>query len=408
MEKALLSIEQELEERLKELRSQGKLIEAHRLEQRTRYDLEMMREIGFCQGIENYSRHISGRKPGSAPYTLMDYFPDDYLLIIDESHVTIPQIRGMYNGDRARKEALIEYGFRLPSAYDNRPLKFEEFEERINQAIYVSATPGPYERQHSINIVEQIIRPTGLVDPEIIVKPVEGQIDDLIGEINNVVSRGQRVLVTTLTKRMAEDLTDYLKEMDIKVKYLHSDIDTIERMEIIRDLRLGVFDVLVGINLLREGLDLPEVSLVAILDADKEGFLRSETSLIQTIGRAARNIDGRVIMYADAITESMQKAISETNRRRKIQTEYNIKNGIIPKTVDKAVRPIIEATRAACDELALDSVVLEKEAAYGENNVEQLIAELEKEMKEAAKLLQFEKAAKIRDKIVEIKKMSGL
>ena len=408
MEKALLSIEQELEERLKELRSQGKLIEAHRLEQRTRYDLEMMREIGFCQGIENYSRHISGRKPGSAPYTLMDYFPDDYLLIIDESHVTIPQIRGMYNGDRARKEALVEYGFRLPSAYDNRPLKFEEFEERINQAIYVSATPGPYERQHSINIVEQIIRPTGLVDPEIIVKPVEGQIDDLIGEINNVVSRGQRVLVTTLTKRMAEDLTDYLKEMDIKVKYLHSDIDTIERMEIIRDLRLGVFDVLVGINLLREGLDLPEVSLVAILDADKEGFLRSETSLIQTIGRAARNIDGRVIMYADAITESMQKAISETNRRRKIQTEYNIKNGIIPKTVDKAVRPIIEATRAACDELALDSVVLEKEAAYAENNVEQLIAELEKEMKEAAKLLQFEKAAQIRDKIVEIKKMSGL
>jgi len=401
MKRAMISIEEELNERVAELRSQGKLLEAQRLEQRTRYDLEMMREIGFCQGIENYSRHISGREPGSAPFTLMDYFPDDFLLIIDESHVTIPQIRAMYNGDRSRKEALVEYGFRLPSAFDNRPLKFEEFEERINQVIYVSATPGRYELERSKQVVEQIIRPTGLVDPEVVVKPVKGQIDDLIGEIRERVEKNQRVLVTTLTKKMAEDLTDYLKELDIKVRYLHSDIDTIERMEIIRDLRLGVFDVLVGINLLREGLDLPEVSLVAILDADKEGFLRSETSLIQTIGRAARNVEGKVIMYADEITDSMRRAISETNRRREVQMQYNREHGITPSSIKKAVRDIIEATRAAEDTAGYSAD--QGQIPADREEILELLNRLENEMMLAAADLQFERAAQLRDRIAELK-----
>jgi len=402
MQKAIVRIEEELEERLKELKANGKLLEAQRLEQRTRYDIEMLTEVGFCQGIENYSRLISGREPGSPPFTLIDYFPEDYLMIIDESHVTVPQIGAMYNGDRSRKQNLVDYGFRLPSAFDNRPLKFNEFEERINQVIFVSATPGNYEREHSSQIVEQIIRPTGLVDPQIDVRPVKGQIDDLIGEISEVIKRNERVLVTTLTKKMAEDLTDYLRELDFKVKYLHSDIDTLERTEIIRDLRLGVFDVLVGINLLREGLDLPEVSLVAILDADKEGFLRSETSLIQTIGRAARNVSGKVIMYADTVTDSMKRAISETNRRRKIQMDYNEKHGITPKTVQKGIRDVIEATKVA-----------EKEEKYHVNskddimsNVDpmQLIIRYKKEMEEAAANLQFERAAELRDKIYELKR----
>lgn len=405
MEKALISIEQELEDRLRELRAQGKLLEAQRLEQRTRYDLEMMAEIGFCQGIENYSRHISGRKPGSAPFTLLDYFPDDYLMIIDESHVTVPQIGAMYNGDRSRKEALVEFGFRLPSAYDNRPLKFEEFEERINQVIYVSATPAQYERTHSMQIVEQIIRPTGLIDPEVVVRPVKGQIDDLIGEINAVVEKGQRVLVTTLTKKMAEDLTDYLKELGLKVKYLHSDVETIERMAIIRDLRLGVFDVLIGINLLREGLDLPEVSLVAILDADKEGFLRSETSLIQTIGRAARNVEGRVIMYADQVTDSMKRAISETNRRREIQMKYNKEHGIVPRTVQKGVREIIEATKLAEEEDKYS--IRSSEQKMGREELEAVIKKLYAEMQAAADDLQFERAAELRDKIAYLKAKMG-
>jgi len=401
MDRAIINIEKELEERLKELKDAGKLLEAQRLEQRTRYDIEMMQEIGFCQGIENYSRHISGRAPGSSPFTLIDYFPDDYLLIIDESHVSVPQIGGMYNGDRARKQSLVEYGFRLPSAFDNRPLRFDEFEERVNQVVYVSATPGAYERKHSLQIVEQLIRPTGLIDPEVIVKPVKGQIDDLIGEISEIISKNQRVLVTTLTKKMAEDLTDYLKELDFKVKYLHSDIKTIERMEIIRDLRLGVFDVLVGINLLREGLDLPEVSLVAILDADKEGFLRSETSLIQTIGRAARNVDGKVIMYADTMTESMRKSISETNRRRQIQMEYNLKHGITPKTIQKGVRDVIEATKVA--EESAKYGVRGNEAEMSKDDIKKLIDRITKEMKQAAADLQFERAAELRDKLVELK-----
>lgn len=402
MEKALVTIEAELEERLKELKSEGKLLEAQRLEQRTRYDIEMMQEVGFCQGIENYSRHISGRTPGSSPFTLIDYFPDDYLLVIDESHVTVSQVGAMYNGDRSRKETLVDYGFRLPSAFDNRPLKFSEFEERVNQAIYVSATPAKYEREHSTQIVEQIIRPTGLIDPEIIVKPVKGQIDDLIGEIGERIKKEQRVLVTTLTKKMSEDLTDYLKELDFKVKYLHSDVETLERMEIIRDLRLGVFDVLVGINLLREGLDLPEVSLVAILDADKEGFLRSETSLIQTIGRAARNVEGKVIMYADVVTESMRKAISETNRRRKIQMEYNIENGITPKTIQKGIRDVIEITKAAEDSVKYS--VHGDESSMRKEELLVLIEKLSDEMRNAAKDLQFERAAELRDKITELKK----
>ncbi|WP_024833645.1 excinuclease ABC subunit UvrB [Ruminiclostridium josui] len=401
MERAMVSIEKELEERLEQLKMEGKLLEAQRLEQRTRYDLEMMSEIGFCQGIENYSRHISGREAGSAPYTLMDYFPDDYLLFIDESHVTVSQVGAMYNGDRSRKESLVEYGFRLPSAFDNRPLKFHEFEERVNQVVYVSATPAVYEREHSTQIVEQIIRPTGLIDPEIIVRPVKGQIDDLIGEINMRAEKNQRVLVTTLTKKMAEDLTDYMKELDIKVKYLHSDVATFERMEIIRDLRLGVFDVLIGINLLREGLDIPEVSLVAILDADKEGFLRSETSLIQTIGRAARNSEGKVIMYADSITGSMQRAISETNRRRQIQMDYNKKHGIVPTTIQKSVRDVIEATKVAEEE---DKYYAgKKEPQMSEKELEKLIAKLQKEMKQAAADLQFERAAELRDKIESLR-----
>lgn len=401
LERAIKSIREELEQRYKELKDAGKIVEAERLRQRTNYDLEMLQEMGYCQGIENYSRHISGRPPGSPPYTLLDYFPKDFLIFIDESHVTIPQIRGMYNGDRSRKEALVEYGFRLPSAFDNRPLTFEEFEERINQVIFVSATPGPYEIEHSEQVVEQLIRPTGLVDPEVIVKPVKGQVDDLIGEIRKTVDKGFRVLVTTLTKKMAEDLTDYLKDMGIKVKYLHSDIETIERVEIIRDLRLGKFDVLIGINLLREGLDIPEVALVAILDADKEGFLRSETSLIQTIGRAARNAEGRVIMYADTVTNSMKRAIDETNRRRKIQMEYNKKHGITPKTVIKGVRDVIEATHVAEEE---QKYRRKKVKTYDPEIIKSTIEQLEKEMKEAAIELQFEKAAKLRDVIFELKK----
>lgn len=401
MERAMITIEQELEVRLKELKDQNKLVEAQRLEQRTRYDLEMMQEIGFCQGIENYSRHISGREPGSSPFTLIDYFPKDFLMIIDESHVSVSQVGAMYNGDRSRKAALVDYGFRLPSAFDNRPLKFNEFEERINQVVYVSATPAEYERKHSLQIVEQIIRPTGLIDPEIIVKPVKGQIDDLIGEINERINKNERVLVTTLTKKMSEDLTDYLKELDLKVKYLHSDIETLERMEIIRDLRLGVFDVLIGINLLREGLDLPEVSLVAILDADKEGFLRSETSLIQTIGRAARNVEGKVIMYGDTVTNSMRRAISETNRRRKIQMDYNLEHGITPRTIQKEVRDVIEATKVAED--SVKYFIRGDEDSMSREDLQNLVDKLTKEMKEAAKDLQFERAAELRDKITELK-----
>ena len=402
MERAVHTIEAELEERLKYFREQDKLLEAQRLEQRTRYDIEMMREVGFCSGIENYSRHISGRAPGSAPYTLIDYFPKDFLLVIDESHVTVPQIGAMYNGDRSRKESLVEYGFRLPSAYDNRPLTFAEFEQKVNQVIYVSATPGKYEREKSKVVVEQIIRPTGLVDPEVIVKPIQGQIDDLMEEIRVRVARNERVLVTTLTKRMAEDLTQYLNEVGIKVRYLHSDVETIERMEIIRDLRLGVFDVLVGINLLREGLDLPEVSLVAILDADKEGFLRSETSLIQTIGRAARNVNGKVIMYADQVTHSMQAAISETNRRRQLQLEYNEVHGITPKTIQKSVHAVIETLKAA--EEGTEYRVDRQDALDEEMPVDKLIEKLTAEMKAAAKELQFEKAAALRDQIALLKK----
>ena len=401
MARALRDIEAELEERLKELRDQGKLLEAQRLEQRTRYDMEMMREMGFCSGIENYSRHLVGKKPGEPPYTLLDYFPDDYLMIIDESHVTIPQLHAMYNGDRSRKEVLVEHGFRLPSALDNRPLRFEEFEERINQVIFVSATPGPYELEKAPDVVEQIIRPTGLLDPKVHVRPTRGQIDDLIGEIRKRVERDERVLITTLTKKMAEDLTDYLKEMGIRVRYLHSDIKTIERMQILRDLRLGEFDVLVGINLLREGLDLPEVSLVAILDADKEGFLRAERSLIQTIGRAARNANGEVIMYADTITDSMRKAIDETERRRRIQQAYNEKHGITPQTVRKAVREVIEATKVA-EEKAPYGKALDVRS-MGKKERRKLISQLEKEMKEAARKLEFERAAELRDMIIELK-----
>ena len=401
MERSLATIEQELEERLKDLKSQGKLLEAQRLELRTRYDLEMMHEIGFCQGIENYSRHISGRTPGSAPFTLIDYFPKDYLLFVDESHVSVTQVGAMYNGDRSRKEALVDYGFRLPSAFDNRPLKFDEFEQRVNQAVYVSATPAKYEKAHSQQTVEQIIRPTGLIDPEIDVRPVKGQVDDLIGEINERIAKNHRVLVTTLTKKMSEDLTNYLKDLDFKVNYLHSDIETIERMEIIRDLRLGVFDVLVGINLLREGLDLPEVSLVAILDADKEGFLRSETALVQTIGRAARNVEGKVIMYANIITESMRKAISETNRRRQLQKEYNQKHGITPKSIQKSVRDVIEITKVAEEDAKY--FIRGDRKLMSTDDVQKLIDKLTKEMKRAAAELQFERAGELRDKIEELK-----
>ncbi len=401
MLRAIRSIEKELEERLAELRAQGKLLEAQRLEQRTRYDLEMMQEMGYCSGIENYSRHLTGRPPGSTPYTLLDYFPDDFLMIIDESHMTLPQIRGMYNGDRARKLTLIDHGFRLPSAADNRPLKFDEFEKHINQIVYVSATPGPYELEHAPDVVEQVIRPTGLVDPKIHVRPIKGQIDDLIGEVNQRVERNERVLVTTLTKKMAEDLTDYLKEVGIRVRYLHSDIKTIERMQILRDLRLGEFDVLIGINLLREGLDLPEVSLVAILDADKEGFLRDGRSLIQTVGRAARNANGEVIMYGDRITESMRYAIDETERRRKIQTEFNREHGIVPQTIRKQVRDVIEAVKVAEDQ---ESYLPQKEyQKMSKKERRALIEQLEKDMKAAARSLDFERAAELRDLLIELK-----
>ncbi|MDR6225609.1 excinuclease ABC subunit UvrB [Desmospora profundinema] len=401
MQRALKQIEAELEEKLKMFQDAGKLLEAQRLEQRTRYDMEMMREVGFCSGIENYSRHLVGKKAGEAPYTLLDYFPDDFLIIIDESHVTVPQIGAMYKGDRSRKEMLVDHGFRLPSALDNRPLRFEEFEERVNQAIFVSATPGPYELEHAPDVVEQIIRPTGLVDPRIHVRPIQGQIDDLIGEIHQRLQRDERVLITTLTKKMAEDLTDYLKEAGIKVQYLHSDIKTIQRMQILRELRLGEFDVLVGINLLREGLDLPEVSLVAILDADKEGFLRAERSLIQTIGRAARNANGEVIMYADRMTDSMKRAIEETERRRAIQIAHNRKHGIEPATIKKAVRDVIEATKVAEEPETYQAAP--DMAKMGKKERTKMIQRLEKEMKQAAKDLQFEQAAKLRDLIIELK-----
>lgn len=401
IKRAIAAIELELEQRLKELRDADKLLEAQRLEQRTRYDLEMMAEVGFCSGIENYSRHLTGRAPGESPYTLLDFFPEDWLIIIDESHVAVPQIGGMYEGDRSRKTVLVEHGFRLPSAMDNRPLKFHEFETKVNQVVYVSATPRNYEIEHSKQVVEQIIRPTGLVDPEIFVRPTKGQIDDLLGEIRLRVDRDERVLVTTLTKKMAEDLTDYFKEHGVRIRYLHSDINTIERMEILRDLRLGEFDVLVGINLLREGLDLPEVSLVAILDADKEGFLRSDRSLIQTIGRAARNSQGTVIMYGDKMTDSMKRAIGETDRRRTIQTEYNEKHGITPETIHKAVRDIIEATRAA--EAQAPYVAKPRAGNLTKTELKKLIAKLEKEMKDSARHLEFERAAQLRDALIELR-----
>ena len=400
---ALADIEQELEERVKGLTDQGKLVEAQRLRQRTEYDLEMLREAGFCSGIENYSRHLSRRAPGSQPWTLLDYFPDDFLMFVDESHMTLPQIRGMYHGDRSRKEVLVEYGFRLPSALDNRPLTFPEFERHVNQVVFVSATPGPYEYEHSQQIVEQVIRPTGLVDPSIEVKPTEGQIDDLVEEIKKRVARGERALVTTLTKKMAEDLADYLREVGIKVHYLHSDIETLERVEILRDLRLGVYDVVVGINLLREGLDLPEVSLVAVLDADKEGFLRSEWSLIQTMGRAARHVEGHAILYADTMTDSMKRAIDETYRRRKIQLAYNEAHGIVPAGIKKAVRELTDRVRAVAEEKA-------PYAAKGPPNsipkdeLARIIRDLEAQMKAAAKNLEFEKAAMLRDQIIELRK----
>lgn len=397
-EKAIKVIEEELEKRLQELNEQDRILEAQRLKQRTNFDIEMIREMGYCQGIENYSRILDNRAPGTPPQTLIDFFPKDFLMFIDESHVTIPQVKAMYAGDRSRKESLVEYGFRLPCAFDNRPLKFEEFEKKINQVVFVSATPGKYELEHSKNVAEQIIRPTGLLDPKIIIKPTNGQIDDLYGEINETIKKGFRILITTLTKKMAEDLTKYLKELNIKAVYMHSDVDTIERMKIIKDLRLGKYDVLVGINLLREGLDIPEVALVAILDADKEGFLRSETSLIQTIGRAARNAESKVIMYADTITNSMDRAIKETERRREIQTNYNKEHNIVPKTIKKEVRKVIEAVEL---EEVKPSKFSKKEKVLDKNK---LIKEYEKEMKEAAKNLQFERAAELRDIIKELKK----
>lgn len=402
IERAIGTIEKELDLAIADFKSRDKLLEAQRIEQRTKYDIEMLREIGFCQGIENYSRHITGRSKGEKPYTLMDFFPDDYLIIVDESHVTIPQVRGMYAGDRSRKKSLIENGFRLESAYDNRPLNFEEFESNIHQVLFTTATPGPYEMEHTEVFAEQIIRPTGLLDPTVSVRPVENQIDDLIVEINKNVEKGERVLITTLTKKMSEDLTKYLLESGIKVKYMHSDIVTLERTEIIRDLRLGKFDVLVGINLLREGLDIPEVSLVAILDADKEGFLRSETSMIQTIGRAARNSNGRVIMYADRVTDSMQRAISETERRRAIQMAYNEKYGIVPKTIQKGVRDSIEATRIAEEVESYD--VNDIRALKDEAQISQVIIVMKSEMMAAAENLEFEKAAELRDKIMILEK----
>jgi excinuclease ABC subunit B len=399
LREALVDIEQELEERLKYFKANDKLLEAQRLEQRTRYDLEMLREIGTCSGVENYSRHLDGRQPGDPPWTLLDYFPGDYLMIVDESHMTIPQLHGMFNGDRSRKNVLVEYGFRLPSAVDNRPLRFEEWEERVNQVVFTSATPGPYELQKSAQVVQQIIRPTGLVDPEVVVRPVKGQIDDLLGEVRRRIERGERTLVTTLTTRMAEDLNDYLLEAGIKAHYLHHEIQTLERVEILRDLRLGVFDVVVGINLLREGLDLPEVSMVGILDADKEGFLRSEQALIQTIGRAARHVNGRVIMYADKMTDSMKRAIDETNRRRAIQVKYNEEHGIEPQSIVKAVRDLTDRVRAVAEEKGEYATARELPKA----EVARLIRELEKSMKEAATNLEFEKAALLRDQIYELR-----
>jgi excinuclease ABC subunit B len=401
LEDALKDIEEELRERLAELRAEGKLVEAQRLEQRTRYDMEMMRETGFCNGVENYSRHLSRRAPGSMPWTLLDYFPDDYLTFIDESHLSIPQVRGMYAGDYSRKKTLVDYGFRLPSALDNRPLKFEEFEGHINQAIYVSATPGPYEKEHSQQIVEQLIRPTGLIDPSIEVKPIAGQVDDLLEQVRVRVARGERALITTLTKRMAEDLADYLREMGVKVHYLHSEIESLERVEILRDLRLGVYDVVVGINLLREGLDLPEVSLVAILDADKEGYLRSEGSLIQTMGRASRHVDGHVIMYADTVTESMKRAIDETYRRRRLQMEYNEKHGITPVGIQKAIKDISSRVKAVAEATAHYE---SSGAPLPKDDILRLIMELETQMKQAAKELEFEKAALLRDQIIELRR----
>ncbi|MBT2572842.1 excinuclease ABC subunit B [Bacillus sp. ISL-51] len=403
MEKAVVNIEKELEERLKVMHENGKLLEAQRLEQRTRYDLEMMREMGFCSGIENYSRHLTLRPAGSTPYTLLDYFPDDFMIVVDESHVTIPQVRGMFNGDQARKQVLVDHGFRLPSALDNRPLRFEEFEKHMHNIVYVSATPGPYEIEHTPEMVEQIIRPTGLLDPIIEVRPIEGQIDDLIGEIQARTERNERVLITTLTKKMSEDLTDYLKEIGIKVNYLHSEIKTLERIEIIRDLRLGKHDVLIGINLLREGLDIPEVSLVAILDADKEGFLRSERSLIQTIGRAARNSEGRVIMYADKMTHSMEVAINETKRRREQQERFNEIHGITPQTINKEIRDVIRATQAAEDKEEYKTKAAPKLAKMTKKERQKVVEQMELEMKEAAKALDFERAAELRDLLLELK-----
>ncbi len=401
MEKAIKNIEIELEEQVKYFKAEGKLLEAQRIAERTNFDIEMMRETGFCSGIENYSRHLAGLAPGQPPNTLMDYFPDDFIIMIDESHKTVPQIGGMYHGDQSRKRTLVEYGFRLPSALDNRPLSFEEFESKIDQVMFVSATPGKYEEEHELLRAEQVIRPTGLLDPEVEVRPVEGQIDDLIGEVNKEIANKNKILITTLTKRMAEDLTDYMRELGIRVRYLHSDIDTLERTEIVRDMRLDVFDVLVGINLLREGLDIPEITLVAILDADKEGFLRSETSLIQTIGRAARNAEGHVIMYADTITDSMRAALDETQRRREVQMAYNEEYGITPKTIQKAVRDLISVSR----KVAASELQMEKDPeSMSEKELEKLIKELEKQMKKAAADLNFEAAAELRDKLIELKK----
>ena len=401
MEKAIKNIEIELEEQVKYFKSEGKLLEAQRIAERTNFDIEMMRETGFCSGIENYSRHLAGLAPGQPPNTLMDYFPDDFIIMIDESHKTVPQIGGMYHGDQSRKRTLVEYGFRLPSALDNRPLSFEEFENKIDQVMFVSATPGKYEEEHELLRAEQVIRPTGLLDPEVEVRPVEGQIDDLIGEVNKEIANKHKILITTLTKRMAEDLTDYMRELGIRVRYLHSDIDTLERTEIVRDMRLDVSDVLVGINLLREGLDIPEITLVAILDADKEGFLRSETSLIQTIGRAARNAEGHVIMYADTITDSMRAALDETQRRREVQMAYNEEHGITPKTIQKAVRDLISVSR----KVAASELQMEKDPeSMSEKELEKLIKELEKQMKKAAADLNFEAAAELRDKLIELKK----
>ena len=401
--KATQNIEAELEERVRYFKSEDKLIEAQRIAERTNFDIEMMKETGFCSGIENYSRHLAGLEPGATPHTLMDYFPDEFLIIIDESHMTVPQVRGMYAGDQSRKTTLVDYGFRLPSAKDNRPLNFSEFESKIDQMMFVSATPGPYEADHEMLRAEQIIRPTGLLDPKVEVRPVEGQIDDLIGEVNRETAKGNKVMITTLTKKMAEDLTNYMREVGIRVRYLHSDVDTLERMEIIRDMRMNVFDVLVGINLLREGLDIPEITLVAILDADKEGFLRSETSLIQTIGRAARNADGHVIMYADTITDSMGHALDETNRRRKIQEEYNEAHGITPQTIKKAVRDLISISREVKKE---DTIYAEKDLeSMSRKELEKLAAQIQKKMKAAAAELNFEEAVVLRDQMIEVKKV---